>query len=220
VTGRQPVPIELRKRREHGTNARYRWGEVGDDWRNGCRCYECTTAGVLYEKLRERRKARGIDPYVDNSEARAHLVWLESQGVGLRTVSAVSGVSRSALSLIRKGTRPVSRPETIAAILAVHTGDAAAGAVIDGTRTMQLVDELLALGHTKGDLAIMLGASTKALQVCRRGTIRRETADKVTALHEELTRERDAQRQWDAERQADYRARRDAGQLNYTRSRP
>ena len=220
MTGRLPVPVELRKRREHGTNARYRWGEVGDDYRNGCRCYECCTAGVLYEKLRAARKHRGVDPYVDNTEARQHLEWLETQGVGLRTVSAVSGVSRSALSLIRKGTRPVSRPETIAAILAVHTGDAAAGAVIDGTRTMQLVDELLALGHTKGDLAIMLGASTKALQVCRRGTIRRETADKVQQLHERLTRERDAQRQWDAERQADYRARRDAGQLNYTRSNP
>jgi hypothetical protein len=218
MTGRPPVPVELRKRREHGTNARYRWGEVGDDYRNGCRCYECCTAGVLYEKLRAARKRRGVDPYVDNTEARQHLEWLETQGVGLRTVSAVSGVSRSALSLIRKGTRPVSRPETIAAILAVHTGDAAAGAVIDGTRTMQLVDELLALGHTKGDLAIMLGASTKALQVCQRGTVRRETADKVTALYEELTRERDAQRQWDAERQADYRARRDAGQLNYTRN--
>jgi len=218
MTGRPTVPMELRKRREHGTNARYRWGEVGDDWRNGCRCYECCTAGVLYEKLRERRKARGIDPYVDNTEARQHLLWLEQHGVGLRTVCEVSGVSRSALSLIRKGTRPVSRPETITAILAVHTGDAAAGAVIDGTRTMQLVDELLALGHTKGDLAVMLGASTKALQVCQRGTVRRETADKVQQLHERLTRERDAQRQWDAERQADYRARRDAGQLNYTKN--
>ena len=218
MTGRPLVPIEQRKHREHGTNARYRWGEVGDDYRNGCRCYECCTAGVLYEKLRERRKARGIDPYVDNTEARQHLLWLEQHGVGLRTVCEVSGVSRSALSLIRNGTRPVSRPETITAILAVHTGDAAAGAVIDGTRTMQLVDELLALGHTKGDLAVMLGASTKALQVCQRGTVRRETADKVQQLHERLTRERDAQRQWDAERQADYRARRDAGQLNYTKN--
>jgi hypothetical protein len=218
VSGRPPVPIEDRKRREHGTNARYRWGEVGDDYRNGCRCFECSSAGVLYEKLRAARKHRGVDPYVDNTEARQHLEWLETQGVGLRTVSAVSGVSRSALSLIRKGVRPVSRSETITAILAVHTGNAAPGAVIDGARTMALIDELLALGHTKGAVAQMLGASTKALQVCKRGTIRRETADKVAELHEQLTRERDAQRQWDAERQADYRARRDAGQLNYTKN--
>ena len=218
MTGRSPVPIEDRKRREHGTNARYRWGEVGDDYRNGCRCFECCSAGVLYEKLRAARKARGVDPYVDNTEAREHLLWLEQHGVGLRTVCEVSGVSRSALSLIRKGVRPVSRPETITAILAVHTGNAAPGAVIDGAPTMALIDELLALGHTKGAVAQMLGASTKALQVCKRGTIRRETADKVAELHEQLTRERDAQRQWDAERQADYRARRDAGQLNFTRS--
>lgn len=218
MTGRAPVPIEDRKRREHGTNSRYRKGEVGDDYRNGCRCFECCSAGVLYEKLRAARKARGVDPYVDNTEAREHLLWLERHGVGLRTVCEVSGVSRSALSLIRKGVRPVSRPETITAILAVHTGNAAPGAVIDGTRTMALINELLALGHTKAGLAQMLGASTKALQVCKRGTIRRETADKVAELHEQLTRERDAQRQWDAERQADYRARRDAGELNYTRN--
>ena len=218
MTGRPPVPIEDRKRREHGTNARYRWGEVGDDYRNGCRCFECCSAGVLYEKLRANRKRRGMDAYVDNTEAREHLLWLEQHGVGLRTVCEVSGVSRSALSLIRKGVRPVSRPETITAILAVHTGNAAPGAVIDGTRTMALIDELLALGHTKGAVAQMLGASTKALQVCKRGTIRRETADKVAELHEQLTRERDAQRQYDAERQADYRARRDAGQLNYTKN--
>jgi transcriptional regulator with XRE-family HTH domain len=218
MSGRPPVPIEDRKRREHGTNARYRWGEVGDDYRNGCRCFECSSAGVLYEKLRAARKARGVDPYVDNTEAREHLLWLEQHGVGLRTVCEVSGVSRSALSLIRKGVRPVSRSETITAILAVHTGNAAPGAVIDGAPTMALIDELLALGHTKGAVAQMLGASTKALQVCKRGTIRRETADKVAELHEQLTRERDAQRQWDAERQADYRARRDAGQLNYTRN--
>ena len=218
MSGRPPVPIEDRKRREHGTNARYRWGEVGDDYRNGCRCFECSSAGVLYEKLRAARKHRGVDPYVDNTEAREHLLWLEQHGVGLRTVCEVSGVSRSALSLIRKGVRPVSRSETITAILAVHTGNAAPGAVIDGAPTMALIDELLALGHTKGAVAQMLGASTKALQVCKRGTIRRETADKVAELHEQLTRERDAQRQWDAERQADYRARRDAGKLISTRN--
>lgn len=218
MTGRKPLPLEQRKHREHGTLARYRWGLVGDDYRNGCRCFECSSAGVLYEKRRAARKARGIEPYVDNTEAREHLAWLEAQGVGLRTVAATSGLSRSALSLIRNGTRPVSRPETIAAILAVGKLDAAPGAVIDGARTMALLDELLAMGWTKGALAVELGASTRALQVCKRGTIRRETADKVVALHERLTRERDASRQWEAERQADYRARRDAGQLNYTRA--
>lgn len=218
MTGRLPLPLEQRKHREHGTNACYRWGLVGDDWRNGCRCYECTSAGVLYEKRRAARKARGEEPFVDNAEARAHLVWLESQGVGLRTVAEASGLTRSQLARIRSGSTTRSKPETVARVLAVHKGVAKGGAVIDGTRTMQLVAELVEMGWTKGAIAQALGASTKALQVCRRGTLLRSTADKVARLHLEATAERDARRQWEAERQADYRRRRDLGQLNYTRT--
>ena len=217
MTGRAPLPMEQRKRREHGTNARYRKGEVGDDYRNGCRCYECTTAGVLYQKRWEARKARGVEPYVDVSEGRAHLEFLRENGVGLRTVSEVSEVPRSSLRLILRGDRTKVRPETLAAILGVHLGHAKAGAVVDGAHAMALVEELVAMGWTKGAIAQALGASRKALQVCRRGTLRRSTAEKIVALHEELTRERDARRQWEAERQADYRRRRDAGELNYTR---
>lgn len=218
MTGRAPLPMEQRKRRAHGTNARYRWGEVGNDYRNGCRCYECTTAGVLYQKRWEARKARGIEPYVDASEARAHLEFLRANGVGLRTVAEVSGVHRPSLRLILRGERKRVRPETLAAVLGVHLGHAKPGAVVDGTRTTELVAELLEMGWTKGAIAQALGATTKALQACRRGTVLRSTADKVATLHEEATRERDARRQWDAERQADYRRRRDAGELNYTRA--
>lgn len=218
MTGRTALPMEQRKRRAHGTNARYRWGEVGDDYRNGCRCYECTTAGVLYQKRWEVRKARGVEPYVDVSEGLAHLEFLRGNGVGLRTVSEVSGVPRSSLRLILRGDRTKVRPETLAAILGVHLGHAKPGAVVDGARTVALVEDLVAIGWTKGAIAQALGASKKALQVCKRGTVLRSTADKVAALHEEATRERDARRQWEAERQADYRRRRDAGELNYTRS--
>lgn len=207
-----------RKYREHGTNARYRFGEIGNDYRNGCRCHLCTDAGVLYEKQRANRKRRGWQPYVDNTEARAHLAWLETQSVGLRAVAAASGLTRSQLGRIRSGSTTRSRPETIAAVLAVGKFDAKPGAVVDGTRTLQLIDELRALGHTNSAIAQALGSSKKALQVCRRGTLLRSTADKVEALHREWTAERDAQRQYDAERQADYRQRRADGRLNYTRA--
>jgi len=218
VTGRPPLPVDQRVRREHGTNACYRWGVVGDDYRNGCRCYECTTAGVLYEKQRANKKLRGWQPYVDNTEAREHLLWLEGQGVGLRAVAEASGLTRSQLSRIRSGSTTQSRRESIDAVLAVGTHHASAGAVVDGARTTRLIGELVDMGHTRGAIAEALGASTKSLQVCKRGTVLRSTADKVAALHRDLTAERDAQRQWDAERQADYRNRRDAGELNFTRS--
>ena len=218
MTGRPPLPLEQRKRREHGTNARYRLGEVGDDWRNGCRCHLCTDAAVTYEKQLARRKANGWEPYVDAAEAVSHLEFLRDNGVGLRAVAEASGVPRSTLRLLLNGERRRVRPETLSAVLGVHLGHAKPGAVVDGRRTMELVDELLALGHTKGAIAQALGCSRKALQVCRRGTLRLSTAQKVAALHEEWTRERDARRQWEAERQADYRRRRDLGELNYTRS--
>ena len=218
MTGRPPLAIADRKHREHGTNACYRFGVVGDDWRNGCRCYECTTAGVLYEKQRANKKARGWQPYVDNTEAREHLQWLEAQGVGLRAVAAASGLTRSQLSRIRSGSTTRSRRESIDAVLAVGTHHASAGAVVDGARTTRLIAELVELGYTRGSIAQALGASTRALQVCKRGTVLRSTADKVEALHRRLTAERDAQRQWDAERQADYRARKASGDLHFTRS--
>lgn len=218
MTGRAPLPVEEKKHREHGTNARYRFGEVGNDWRNGCRCHLCTDAAVTYEKQLARRKANGWEPYVDATEAREHLEFLRANGVGQRAVAEASGVPRSSLRLIVRGERRRVRPETLAAILGVHLGHAKPGAVVDGRRTLDLIDELLALGHTKGAIAQALGCSKKALQVCRRGTLRLSTAEKVAALHEEWTRERDARREWDAARQADYRRRRDLGELNYTRS--
>ena len=218
MTGRPPVPFEQLKRREHGTNACYRLGVVGSDWRNGCRCHLCTDAAVVYEKQRARKKANGWEPYVDASEAREHLEFLREHGVGQRAIAEASGVPRSTLRLILRGERRRVRPETLSAILGVHLGHAKPGAIVDGRRTLELIDELLALGHTKGAIAQALGCSKKALQVCRRGTLLVSTAEKVAALHEEWTRERDARREWDAARQADYRRRRDLGELNYTRS--
>ena len=207
MTGRPPLPPKQRKRREHGTNACYRWGVVGGDYRNGCRCVDCTTAGVLYEKRRTVRKARGWEPYVDNAAAREHLLWLAEQGIGLRAVAEASGLSRSALQDVRSGVRTSSRREWIERVLAVGTHRAAPGARIDAGPTLALIDELVALGHTKGSIAVRLGATKRALQIGKQGTILRLTADKVEALHRELTASRDAGRDLERRRQADYRRR-------------
>lgn len=207
MTGRPPLPPEQRKRREHGTNACYRWGVVGGDYRNGCRCVDCTTAGVLYEKRRSIRKARGWEPYVDNTAAREHLLWLAEQGIGLRAVVEASGLSRSALQQVRSGVRTRSRQEWIERVLAVGTHRAAPGTKIDAGPTLALIDELVALGHTKGSLAVQLGATKRDLQIGRRGTILRSTADKVEALHRELTASRDAERDYNARRKAAERRR-------------
>lgn len=190
--------------RAHGTYARYRLGEAGGDWRNGCRCFDCTSAGVLYEKQREARKRRGWEPYVDNAEARGHLEWLRANGVGLRAVALRSGLGRSALQKIASGTVTRSKPETIEAILAVHLGAARPGAYVDARRTWALLDELIALGHTRGSLALRLGAVRPHLQVGRT-RCSAATAAKVEALHRELTASRDAGRDVERRRQAERR---------------
>lgn len=204
---RPPLRPEQRKQREHGTNACYRWGVVGQDWRNGCRCFECSNAGNLYEKRRAYKKSKGWEPFVSNAEAREHLLWLQSKNVGLRTVAEVSGLSRSALSLVRSGKRTKSTPEFIAKVLAVGTHQVAAGAFVDAGPTRRLIEELVALGYSKASIAKALGAASPALQIAERDSVLRSTADKVAALHREWTASRDATRHFNAARRRHLRQR-------------
>jgi len=174
--------------REHGTYTCYRWGpEPGQDWRRGCRCLPCTDAAVLYNKLSVRRRINGIDTLFDNTEAREHLKFLRANGVGLRTVSEQSGIGRTALAQIINGRTKRARAETIAKILAVGTHVRAPGALVDATRTWELIEDMLRYGYTKGDLARRLGSEYEkpALQI-QRDVVLQSTADKVAELHAQL----------------------------------
>lgn len=174
--------------REHGTYTCYRWGpEPGQDWRRGCRCLPCTDAAVLYNKLSVRRRINGIDTLFDNTEAREHLKFLRANGVGLRTVSEQSGIGRTALMQIINGHTKRARAETIAKILAVGTHVRAPGALVDATRTWELIEDMLRYGYTKGDLARRLGSEYEkpALQI-QRDVVLQSTADKVAELHAQL----------------------------------
>lgn len=194
--------------REHGTNACYRFGpEPGNDWRKGCRCRPCITAAVTYTKQWERRRAKGWRPYVDNTEAREHLHWLTSHGIGERAVAQASGVSRSVIRNMITGDLLKSRPETIERILAVGTHVRLPGALVDATRTWELLNELIAQGHTQTSLARLLGSTAKrpVLQI-KRDRIEQKTADKVQALYDRLMAPVIAHRMRSAERRAHYRA--------------
>ena len=174
--------------RQHGTYTCYRWGpEPGQDWRRGCRCLPCTDAAVLYNKLSVRRRINGIDTLFDNTEAREHLEFLRANGVGLRTVAEQSGVGRTALMQIINGRTKRARAETIAKILAVGTHVRAPGALVDATRTWELIDDMLRYGYTKGDLARRLGSEydKPALQISG-NMVLQSTADKVAELHAQL----------------------------------
>jgi transcriptional regulator with XRE-family HTH domain len=159
----------------------------------GCRCRDCTRANTDYARQRERRQARiryGIEPpapprLVDTTEAREHIHWLRTQRIGLRTIAQRTGLGRSALQQIANGTRQQALRSTVNAILAVNSTRKPGHTLVDATRTLQQLDQLLHLGHTKAELARRLGVG-RTLQY-RPGLITETTRRKVDALHQALT---------------------------------
>ncbi len=167
----------------------------------GCGCQRCRAAKVGYNRRRRQAISRPDEvwlPYVSAQPARRHLAALSAGGVGLKTVAQLSGVSHGALSKIVYGEpgrdRPPSRrvrPQTLAAILAVKLGDAAGKQRLSAAPTWQLIDELVAAGYGRGQLARALGstATVPKLQIGRRSVLA-STARSVEVLHGVLIRRR------------------------------
>ena len=191
--------------RQHGTRARY----VIDK----CRCEPCTTANRLYGRERDRqarRVAYGIEPpnpaYIDATEARNHLRWLATVGVGRRQVHQQTGVAMSAITKIRDGKVTKARPHTIDRILAVGRSNAAPGALIDAKPTWRKIRELQDAGYTNTWIARQLGstATRPALQIGKT-QVTAATARKVNQLHYRTLFRQIEQRRQNNERRNRYR---------------
>lgn len=153
-----------------------------------CRCDSCRTANRLYQRQRERHLARvryGIAApaltHVDAGETRRHLRWLRRQGVGLRSVSRRSGVTRNALRDIVDGRTVRVTLRVQDRVLGVGRSAGAPGQLVDAAATWELIDDLLLLGYRKARLARELG-QRGSLQLGRRQVTRR-SADKVAWMH-------------------------------------
>ena len=88
--------------RLHGTRAKY----VVEK----CRCQDCRRANTAYQTVREKRKAYelfgAIAPaLVPADEAGKYLRLLRRNGVGLRRIRELTGLSRSSLDKLAKGRR-------------------------------------------------------------------------------------------------------------------
>jgi len=172
--------------RPHGTRARYVFGPTGNDTRNGCRCFECSGAAVLYEKRRQAARARGEVAYVDAGEARSHLAFLRSNGIGLRTIAQTTALSRSQLTKIANGRTSRIRPATADKILGVHLGKASDGTYVDAGPTLAHIADLVErVGMTRTQIAKALGYRTHALQIAKTGRVTKANAAKVEALWRE-----------------------------------
>lgn len=164
--------------RAHGTHVKY----VVD----GCRCDECVLANNRYER---ERRARIDPPYVAAGPARDHCHELMAAGVGLKQIAKASGVSHGALSKLiygdrqrRRGPSKRIRPDTMSKILAVTPADAAGGAKLDAAPTWALLDEMIAAGVPKAQIAVELGQRGPGLQISRRQVSGRN-ARAVADLH-------------------------------------
>lgn len=150
----------------------------------GCRCESCAAANRRYASLRERYgwadqvAARWVDP----KHAYAHILWLRSQGVGLRTISEQSGVARSTLAMLGRRNRISATSE--ARILAVSPTPPR----VDGTGTRRRLQALISIGHSGASLADRIGWSRTNIWtlILGDGVVSARTAAKVAAVYDEL----------------------------------
>ena len=178
---------------DHGTNACYVL--------NRCRRPECVAAKTTYNRrliarrVREGENGRLMVPV---AAVKRHLRSLSKQGIGYLTVAELLGVAPSNLSKIA-GQWDASRtswtsprgPRRIHAdlarrILAVTVSDVSGGQKIPAEPTWRLLDELIALGWTKSELARRItGPQAGGLQI-RRTRVRASTARKVESVYREI----------------------------------
>lgn len=121
----------------------------------GCRCTPCIEDNRRYARLLEAKKRAGISSFVtpeEAKEARIHVELLLAAGMGTRQISAVSGVSRSAITELLAGQDRV-QPHIALALLSLDVPTLADGALVDATATWQKINTLRAAGYTKTWLA-------------------------------------------------------------------
>lgn len=180
--------------REHGTHACYVWGP-GPGRGRGCRCDACRAGHRAAEARRERAKLYGQwRPFVNAEPVRRHVQMLRDAGVGLRTVAARAGLSRSVIQQLTDGKpgRPPTRRmrlETAAAIMAVRPTPAtmAPSTVVDATGTRRRLQALVAIGWTQTDLAARLGMTVSNFgDMLRRDQVLAATARNAVRLYDEL----------------------------------
>lgn len=205
--GRQALPDDLKKKREHGTRARYLYGERGQDQSNGCRCADCGNAAWQYELKRRIKKKRGHEPFIDPAETRDHLKWLSSQGIGSWTIAERSGVSRSTIQRISSGRATRIRPEMTDKLLAINLTHAHPNGRIHAKRAFALVAECKKEQIPEAHIARLLGLKKNSLQLYSSQRMSAERAARIEAACLLLLAPIHTRREVDAERKREQRKR-------------
>lgn len=176
--------------------AQHQHGTVLAYIRDRCGCQPCTKAGTDYARTMYRRRAYGQSRLVDAEPVRAHIRWLQAQGMGLATIRAAAGMGGGVMCDLLYGRPspdgarrpPVRRikPETAAAVLAV-TCQLAPSALTDGTGTRRRLQALVCMGWSQYELAGRLGYSAGNFgKVVHATRVTAATADAVAGLYDQL----------------------------------
>jgi len=179
----------------------------------GCRCDACRIAHRDYNREWLRKEARirygieeRVEQTVDAAEAREHLLWLSSQGIGRRQVAKHARLVPSTIQKITSGQRTRIYRETADRILAVNLSQRPGNAHVDATRTWQQINELLDAGWSKARIARHLTGrqTTLSLQLHRdRVTLR--TARTIDELWRTEFAQKIAHREWVRDQKRAYR---------------
>ncbi len=176
-------------RHEHGTHLAY----VLDR----CGCPECRAAHTAYYKHTRQQAAYGRSNLVAADPVRSHLRVLSAQGIGLKQITKLTGVSGGVLTKLLYGhpradgtRRPPSRRvsrRVAARILSVSADQRAAGALVDSTGTRRRLQALVAVGWSQAKLARQLGVEGANLgRTMASPTVRSSTAVAVADLYDQI----------------------------------
>lgn len=146
--------LHKRSHHRHGTAVSYAL--------DYCRCDECAGARHRYNEHRKSwnlKSGKARKPYVNAALARNHVTRLIAQGMSAKRVAKVAGISGGLMSRLMygdyiRGTGPSKRIrwQTSARVRAV-TLDVGDGAKVDRTEADLLIEELLARGWSKRQIA-------------------------------------------------------------------
>jgi hypothetical protein len=109
---------------------------------------------------------------------------MRADGLGLRRISALSGVGRTKLAELADGRSGPVRRETVDKLrAAADRATVAPGVIVDGWLTRQRIRELLDTGYTLEWIAADIGwTKSNLVAMLRRGPVTARTARKVTDL--------------------------------------
>lgn len=179
-----------RANHQHGTRQAY----VIDR----CRCRPCRDAVNAYRRQETKLKAYGRHDTgrVPIAPVQEHIQFLQDNGISVKRLAKLSGVSLSTLGAIKWGRTERSgqtytrvHKTTADKILAVRPSAElmAAGRPIDATGTRRRLQALMCLGYSKQELGRRIDvAPSNMTALMKRDQVVAGTARKVTALYEQL----------------------------------